>query len=147
MKNNILFNTIIEKINIDLSILFLKHNINRERVELFHDFIFTLFDNMETTFLGYDILINEEDKINHFNWCWIETINQFKKENIFFNINGIHYDFLLMFFKTTFYDKDKNDIDVIYKLFEIFKFKFNDMSADFNLLNYFYKIIDTNLIK
>ena len=52
-----------------LDLIYTSNNIVFERVDLYRDFILTLNHMVFTTYLG-DEHHNEDDKINHFNWCW-----------------------------------------------------------------------------
>ena len=73
-------------------------NISREKTELFHDFLISLYDLVESTFLGVDVLENEEDQKTHFNWCWNRIIENFEKERIYFKNRGKNYEYLWNFF-------------------------------------------------
>ena len=55
------------------------YNISREKIELFHDFLISLHEIIEETYLGPDVLEDPNDQINHFGWCWDKTINNFNK--------------------------------------------------------------------
>ena len=53
----------------ELELIYTSNNIIFERVDLYRDFILTLNDLILTTYLGDDFT-NDEEQINHFNWCW-----------------------------------------------------------------------------
>jgi len=55
------------------------YNISREKTELFHDFLGSVYELVEETFLGADVTEYEEDQKNHFTWCWDKTIENFGK--------------------------------------------------------------------
>ena len=67
-----------------IDIWYKAHNISREKTELFYDFLVSLHELIEQTFLGEDIIKTEEIQRNHFTWCWDKTIENFNKERIFF---------------------------------------------------------------
>ena len=58
------------------------YNISREKTELFYDFLKSLHDLLNETYLGPEFLKKEEDQRNHFTWCWDKTIENFNKEKI-----------------------------------------------------------------
>jgi hypothetical protein len=93
-------------------------------MELYYDIIFSLFKNISDTYLGDDentrqetkIQLTDEDKLNHFSWCWKKLIDEFKKEGLIINEVGEHRDYLYDFFSDIFYNqkdsKIRNSIDV-----------------------------------
>jgi len=84
------------------------HNINVAKVSLFGDYLSSLYNLVNDTYLGLDVIKTDKEITGHFNWCWEKTINNFKKENINFNVEGTHYDYFFHFFYESFYHK-KND--------------------------------------
>ena len=42
--------------------------------------------------------MTEEDNLSHFKWCWKKTIENFKKENIYFTFKEQDYDYFERFF-------------------------------------------------
>jgi hypothetical protein len=79
------------------------YNISREKTDLFHDFLVSLYELIDTTFLGSDVITTFEEQENHFKWCWKKTINNFSKERINFKKEGTHYQYLWTFFSEAFY--------------------------------------------
>lgn len=83
--------------------------IDREKHELFHDFITLLLKTVEDTYLGKEYLVDDTDIRRHFKWCWDLTVKTFEKERIFFicrsEINMYFYVLLL----NTFYKINEND--------------------------------------
>jgi len=102
----------------DIEIWYLANNILPELSDLFRDYCLSLYYLMEQTYLGdidntlkeTKILITEKNKIEHFEWCWAATINNFKKENIIFEFNLSDYDFFKEFFLEVFYQKNEYDM-------------------------------------
>ena len=82
----------------DVEIWFNVNNMTIEKRQLYADFCISLVDLIQTTYLGNsedekketDINLSNDDKMNHFSWCWEKTIENFSKENIKFKINGKH---------------------------------------------------------
>ena len=84
------------------------NNLNRittEKVELYSDFIISLSHIVCDTYLGSDV-INGDGISIHFKWCWLRTIENFERENIFFAKNGIHYNYFLNYFIEVFYESE-----------------------------------------
>jgi len=92
----------------DMNLWVKAHNINVSKVSLFGDYLNSLYNLVEDTYLGIDVIKTDKEITGHFNWCWEKTINNFKKENIIFNTEGTHYDYFFHFFYESFYNK-KND--------------------------------------
>ena len=67
-----------------IDIWYRTYNISRDKILLFHDFLSALHDLIDNTFLGVDVLSEESDQRNHFNWCWEKIISDFNKEKIYF---------------------------------------------------------------
>lgn len=92
-----------------------KSEIEREKHELFHDFISILLKNVDDTFLGSEYIFDEIDMRRHFKWCWDKTVDGFEKERIFFikgdHVNLYFYTLLL----NTFYriNEDKNPMETL----------------------------------
>ena len=85
-----------------------------EKVELFRDFIISLFYLVNDTYLGDDVIKIESDRIKHFNWCWLNIIKMFYNENIVFEEKGEHYYYFLNYFNVVFYNNTKKDsIDML----------------------------------
>jgi len=63
-----------------IDIWYRAYNISREKTELFYDFLSSLYNLIENTYLGGDVLNLEDDQRNHFTWCWDKTIDNFNRE-------------------------------------------------------------------
>ena len=123
------------------------NNINTEKTELFFDLIISLFYLIEETYLGKDVIKNEEQQEGHFLWCWNKTIENFEKENIKFKYKGEHYNYFYNFFYEGFYN---NEIDekipklkkFLEELFQLYKLK---TESELDMLSEIYKILENNL--
>lgn len=138
--------------NDDVILWFNVHNMNYEKIELFGDFFKSLNKKISDTYLGDDlsetkIHLSDEDKISHFDWCWIKTIEDFKKENVILKNKGQHYDYLKSFFLDTFYNpKDKNlKVAINEFIDDIFNLEKPFSKSDLDLLTEFYQMIEKNL--
>ena len=79
--------------NDEVEVWFNMNNIIPEKGELYYDFCLSLFGLIKVTYLGEEtthnetkISLTEEDKLKHFEWCWNATVENFRKENIKFNV-------------------------------------------------------------
>jgi len=124
------------------------YNISREKIELFHDFLISLHDLIDSSYLGPNFIQDENEKI-HFSWCWDKTINNFAKERIFFKERGTHYDYFWVFFIESFYITNvKGNETKINNYFNIL-FNLNNIKtrSELDVLLEIYKIFEQNLKK
>jgi hypothetical protein len=85
------------------------NHVTPEKVELYRDFIISLGHIIHDTYLGDDIITDDDIILIHFNWCWEFNIDNFIKERINFKKNGEHYYYYLNYFVEMYYkNKDKN---------------------------------------
>tara|TARA_Y100000592_G_scaffold12407_1_gene17398 strand:- start:263 stop:742 length:480 start_codon:yes stop_codon:yes gene_type:complete len=130
-----------DKINLWVKV----HNINHEKSELFSDFINSMFELVKTTYLGKDVIKNDKDVKGHFNWCWTKTVNNFTKENIYFNPIGEHKDYFWNLIKESFY----TDVDNAEKLKNFFSTLFllhtKKTKSELDMLLEIYILLDRSL--
>ena len=137
----------------DVDLWFRVNNLNLEKIDLFYDFCESLHLIIIETYLGDSsdnetkIALNQEDVSNHFNWCWTKTLEDFEKENIFFNREGEHYDYFYKFFYEMFYEQKKSQIkDTISNFLEnVFEVNKIFSKSDLDILTSTYKILDKNM--
>jgi hypothetical protein len=91
--------------------------------------------------------MSEQDKLSHFDWCWNKLINDQKKENFIFKIEGQHKDYFKNFFIDTFYDKkEKNMKDSIrYFLDDVFNLDTDFTKSDLEILIEIYNLMEKNI--
>jgi hypothetical protein len=132
-----------------IDIWYRAYNISRERTELFHDFLLSLYDIVENTYLGDDLILTEYDQIGHFKWCWNKTIDNFNKEKIYFKEIGRHYEYLWNFFLEAFYycKIDGTPIRIGEYIEKLFNFDIKKSRDELDLLTEIYKLMDQNLKK
>jgi len=125
------------------------YNISREKIILFHDFLISLNDLMDKTYLGVDFMDLEEDQKGHFNWCWDKTIEAFSKERIHFKNRGVCYDYMWLFFLDAFYITKLNGSEVKIKgYFEVlFDFKYIKTRSELDIFTEVYRMFEQNLKK
>lgn len=130
-----------DKINLWVKV----HNINHEKSELFSDFINSVYGLIKTTYLGGDVIKKEEDIKGHFDWCWTKTINNFTRENIFFEPSGDHREYFWNLFKESFY----TDIANAEKLKNFFRHLFflhtKKTKSELDMLLEMYVLLDRSL--
>ena len=137
----------------DLQIWIDGNNICYQKFELFNDFVLSLINLIYVTYLGDDtmksttILLNQEDNEKHFEWCWNKVIENFKKEEIFFEKEGEHLDFFKNFIIETFYNQKINQVKFSLERFfsEIFNLDGLHTLSDLDLLKTIYVSLDKNL--
>ena len=140
----------------DVDTWFRANNILPEKMELFSDFSISLYGLMVTTYLGMDndanetkINITDDDNENHFQWCWNKTIENFKRENINFEISGEHYTYYLNFFKDVFYNEKqvqmKESIGEFFK--ELFDVNIPFTKSDLDMILGIYRLMEKGLKK
>jgi hypothetical protein len=132
-----------------IDIWYKANNIIHEKTELFHDFVFSIFTLMHSTYMGDDVTEKDADKINHFNWCWNRTIDNFEKEKISFERIGTHYDFFWQFFSDAFYyEENKEDISKIEQFFSsIFNLTTKKTKSELDMLGDMYKLLEKSIKK
>ncbi len=137
----------------DLNTWILSNNIVIEKNQLFFDFCLTLFNFIKTTYLGNkevvnetSIVLTENDNFKHFEWCWRQTIELFKYENIIFNSDGNHLNFFYNIFNKLYYLSDKiteNNIELYFT--DLFNLEIPFTEYELNKYIEIYKVLDTNL--
>ena len=125
------------------------YNISREKIELFHDFLISLYDLISDTYLGTDVIVTEEDQRNHFTWCWDKTIESFNKEKIYFKDRGNFFEYFWNFFlEAYYYQHIENKTVRITEYFDkLFNFKYRKSRSELDMLTEIYKLFDQNLKK
>jgi len=136
----------------EMTLLYKANNINYDKCNLYYDFIMTLNRKINNTFLGDDVINNEEDIKNHFEWCFSQNIKNFSKEGILFMETELLKEYFFNFYVELFYYtpvkkdiidkldkfpnmsfdyyriKTRSDMDVLLELYRIF-----EKSLDFKL--------------
>jgi hypothetical protein len=105
------------------------------------------------TYLGNDedkttnIRLDNEDNEKHFDWCWNKVIDNFAKEEIYFENKGEHYEFFKGFIIETFYNQQLKEVRFSLSRFfdEIFNLDGVHTMSDLDLLKQVYRSLDKNL--
>lgn len=128
------------------------NNICLMKMELFQDLVMGLVNLIYDTYLGNEdgvkISLDLEDNEKHFDWCWKKTLDNFRKEEINFEPDGDHYQFLKGFIFETFYSQTVIEVKMSLDKFfdEIFNFDTMFTASDLDLILTLYKNLDKNLI-
>jgi hypothetical protein len=140
----------------DVEVWFNMNNMIYEKRELFADFTYSLDSLIKETYLGNEpedatetrVLLTQEEKNSHFDWCWSKTVGNFAKENIKFNVEGEHKEYYQKFYEDLFYSPDNKTIsENIHKFFdELFDEKKVYTKSDLDMVTDIYKILNKNLI-
>jgi hypothetical protein len=140
----------------EVDLWFKSNNIIPEKLELFSDFCRSLNELIIETYLGETdspnetkVNMSEEDKTNHFIWCWNKVIDNFLKENIKFNKKGEHFDYMVSFFEEIFYKQENKKVrDSVTDFFEdLFDPKTPFTKSDLDMISTVYKSLDKNMNK
>jgi len=132
----------------EMTMLYKAYNIQYDKCCLFSDFIFSLNFYIVDTFLGDDVINDESDKKNHYNWCFNRVLSDFKEEGIEFSYNDdLNYYFYNFYFELFYNDIDKeNSLEKLNKLpnysFDYRKIK---SRSDLDVLVELYKLFDKSL--
>lgn len=109
-----------------IELLYNSNYIMFEKCDLYRDFVLSLIDLIVDTYMG-DKFTNIDQRIKHFEWCWIKTINNFELEGIYFGNNQELYDYFLNFMIEIYYSiEDKEtDVNIGYNILKLWKFIFD----------------------
>jgi hypothetical protein len=137
----------------DVDLWFRVNNIIPEKMELFLDFTNSLNNLILDTYLGEgenketQIILSEIDDRKHFEWCWNKILENFRKEKIFFNTFGEHFEYFESFFQETFYNqkdiKVKTSIGVFFV--DLFDYDKSFTKSDLDMITTIYKLLDKEI--
>ena len=140
----------------DVEVWFNVNNMIYEKRQLFSDFTFSLYYLISSTYLGDDLdntsetklVLSQEDKLKHFDWCWKKTLDNFSKESIRFNVKGEHREYYEKFFMDLFYNAENKTIsENIVKFFqELFDEEKMFTKYDLDMLTEIYKLLNKNIL-
>ena len=140
----------------DVEVWFNVNNMIYEKRQLFSDFTFSLYYLISSTYLGDDLdntsetklVLSQEDKLKHFDWCWKRTLDNFSKESIRFDVKGEHREYYEKFFMDLFYNAENKTIsENIVKFFqELFDEEKMFTKSDLDMLTEIYKLLNKNIL-
>ena len=123
------------------------YNIIHEKTELFYDFVISLYDIIDETYLGPDVVITETQQKQHFEWCWKKVLHSFEKESIHFRESGQHHDYMWSFFNEAYYMNDTTQNRIREYFTKLFKFDYRKTRSELDMLTEIYKILESNIKK
>ena len=140
----------------DVEVWFNVNNMIYEKRQLFSDFTFSLYYLISSTYLGDDLdntsetklVLSQEDRLKHFDWCWKKTLDNFSKESIRFDVKGEHREYYEKFFMDLFYNAENKTIsENIVKFFqELFDEEKMFTKSDLDMLTEIYKLLNKNIL-
>ena len=132
-----------------IDIWYRAYNISREKTTLFYDFLVSLYELIDNTYLGSDVIVTEEDQRNHFTWCWDKTVDNFSKEKIHFKERDSAYQYFWNFFLEAYYYNQFEDnlIRIKEYFYVLFSFKHRKSRSELDMLSEIYKLLEQNLKK
>lgn len=139
----------LETYNDQINIWYKAHNIIREKTELYYDFVSSLLNLIDETYLGSDILVSEADIVSHYTWCYNKTTSNFEQEKIYFINKGGLWGYFWSIFRKSYYGVDNNEKYTILSDYFKLLFAFNKVKNPIELESFIemYKILDQSLKK
>lgn len=139
----------------EAEVWFSVHNMTIEKRQLYADFCVSLLSLIQETYLGNEfdnttnrIILTQEEKDSHFDWCWKKTIDNFAKENITFKLLGDHRDYFKEFMDDVFYNQENEKI--IENLSDFIKSLFDEETSftksDLNMITEIYKLFEKSYL-
>lgn len=92
-----------------IQMIYTKNNVIYQKCGLYNDFIKSLLITVFDTYMG-DEITDSDEQLNHFNWCWDKTLNNFKDEGFLFQNKNLYSYFLEFCFEVFYSNKDKSKI-------------------------------------
>lgn len=133
---------------IEIYTLYKEHKIINEKCVLFNDFLQSLFHIIFDTYMGDDVT-SVEQQVKHYNWSWDKNIDNFIKEALFFDKDGVAYNYFLEFMLEVFYLASEKDDSLYEKVFKLWLNTFDyygvKSNSDIDMLIEIYKIMDNDL--
>jgi len=131
---------------LQIELVYESNQIVYERADLYHEFILTLDDLIESTYLGHDMM-DEQERLNHFKWCWNKTCDLINTNVIKFNKNDEAYIYFLDLYFDTFYNESSiSYLDVKMYWDFIFNYKIEKTRSDIDRFIKLYKIFEKSYI-
>lgn len=109
-----------------IELLYSSNYIMFEKCDLYRDFVVSLSNLIFDTYMG-DSITNDEQRLNHFKWCWNRTIKNFEIEGIYFGENPELFDYFLNFMVEVYYsvDEKNSDTNINHNIIKLWKYIFN----------------------
>ena len=141
--------------NDEVIMWFNAHNMIHEKIGLFGDIFKSLNYLIEDTYMGdtngdsveTKIVLSQQDKESHFDWCWGKMVDNFVQENIIITSDGEHKDYLKSFYMDTYYNQSDKKVKMSVSIFigEIFDVSKPFSKSDLEMITEIYKMMDKNV--
>jgi hypothetical protein len=96
-----------------------------------------------------DDVTNQNEQLNHFNWCWNKTLENFKGEGFLFHNKNLYNYFLEFCFEVFYSNKDKGKPEfengVLNIWNDIFNYNKIKTNSDVDALVEIYSLMDNTL--
>jgi len=119
------------------------NSINKNRLDLYRDFIVNLCYSLVETYLGEEYIKTNKQKKEHFKWSFNKICKDFSEEGFDFNTNKELYDYFFEYFRTTMYENDFFEIDFLLDYWEdTLELSYDKTKTDLEGMIEIYKIFD-----
>jgi hypothetical protein len=127
------------------------NNINKNRLDLYRDFIVNLCYSLVDTYLGEEYIKTKKQKKEHFTWSFNRICDSFIEEGFNFKENKELYDYFFEYFRTTMYENDFFEIDFLLDYWEdtlelSYDKTKNDLEGMIEIYKIFDKIVEEKII-
>lgn len=131
---------------LQIELVYESNQITYERADLYYEFTLTLDDLIKSTYLGHDMM-NEQERLNHFKWCWNKTCDLINTNIIKFNDNDEAYIYFLDLYLDTQYNESSTEyIDIKIYWEYIFNYNIEKTRSDVDKFIKLYKIFEKSYI-
>jgi hypothetical protein len=126
------------------------NNINKNRLQLYRDFIINLCYYIGDTYLGQEIIKTNKHKKDHFRWSFSKVCNEFKEEGLDFSNDDELFDYFFEYFNSTLYENEMYEIEFLIEYWEdTLELSYDKSKADlegmFEVYVIFDRILNTKL--
>jgi hypothetical protein len=132
----------------EMHILYRANNVKYDKCELYYDFIKSLNKLVVNTYLGDDMIDDDEKKRNHYDWCVEKVFKGFREERIIFNDTQNLKEYFYNYYLELFYNvNDKTDtLNTLDRLpYYSFSYERIKTRSDMDVLIELYKLFEKSL--
>ena len=99
-----------------------KSTINRDRTEIYRDFTLNLLYYIDNYYIDRETLSEDQDILNHYNWCFRNVCDEFLLEGLDFTENKELNEYFFSYYYYQYYkiDVEKNPHDTSLSYYENF---------------------------
>jgi hypothetical protein len=128
-----------------------KYTLVKDRIEIYKDFTMNLLYYIDHYYIDWESLCNDQDMLNHFNWCFDKVCDEFLLEEINFKDNKRLREYFYSYYYNQYYKQKGNpNIDTSLAVFEkfwkpIFEFEKQKNKNLTNILIEIYSVFDKSI--